>query len=377
MDKLSMTDSTIGFIGLGLIGGSIAKGIKRSRPDIKIMAYMRSRSRLEQAKREGIVDVILDGIAEHLRECDLIFLCTPVEYNAGYLSAIRPFLKQGALITDVGSTKQGIHQEIIRQELTHCFVGGHPMAGSEPTGYEKSTAHLLEKAYYIVTPPRGCDPSGSTSLSENDRRIIAVAHTIGAIPLVLDYREHDKVVAAISHLPHLIASSLVNLVKDNDTSDGIMKQVAAGGFKDITRIASSSPEMWEQICMTNVDPIADILEKYIASLNQVLDQIKHHSGQSIYQLFETSRDYRNSITEKAKGSVEPSYEFTVDVADEIGAISTISVILAAKGISIKNIGINNNRERGEGALKIAFYDEASMEAAWQRLDQYKYEMFRM
>ena len=369
MDKLSMTDSTIGFIGLGLIGGSIAKGIKRSRPDIKIMAYMRSRSRLEQAKREGIVDVILDGIDEHLRECDLIFLCTPVEYNAGYLSAIRPFLKQGALITDVGSTKQGIHQEIIRQELTHCFVGGHPMAGSEKTGYEN--------AYYIVTPPRGCDSSGSTSLSENDRRIIAVAHTIGAIPLVLDYREHDKVVAAISHLPHLVASSLVNLIKDHDTADGTMKQVAAGGFKDITRIASSSPEMWEQICMTNVDPISDILEAYIASLNKVLEEIREHKGQDIYRLFETSRDYRNSITDKAKGSVEPSYEFTVDVSDEVGAISTISVILAAKGISIKNIGINNNRERGEGALKIAFYDEASMEAAWQRLDKYKYEMFRM
>ena len=135
--------------------------------------------------------------------------------------------------------------------------------------------------------------------------------------------------------------------------------------------------MWEQICMTNVGPIADILEKYIASLNQILDQVRGHCGDSIYQLFETSRDYRNSITDRAKGSVEPSYEFTVDVADEIGAISTISVILAAKGISIKNIGINNNRERGEGALKIAFYDESSMEAAWNRLDKYKYEMFRM
>ena len=158
------------------------------------------------------------------------------------------------------------------------------------------------------------------------------------------------------------AICLVNLVKDNDTAQGTMKQVAAGGFKDITRIASSSPEMWEQICMTNVGPIADILEKYIASLNQILDQVRGHCGDSIYQLFETSRDYRNSITDRAKGSVEPSYEFTVDVA---------------KGISIKNIGINNNRERGEGALKIAFYDESSMEAAWNRLDKYKYEMFRM
>ncbi len=377
MEKIRMTDSTLGFIGLGLIGGSIARGIKRARPDIKIMAYMRSRSRLEQAEKDGVVDVILDGIDGNLRECDLIFLCTPVEYNANYLSSIRPYLKPGALITDVGSTKCGIHEEIIRQGLEDCFVGGHPMAGSEKTGYENSTDHLLENAYYIVTPPEGIAPSPGLKAGANARRIIAVAQTIGAIPLVLNYREHDKVVAAISHLPHLVASSLVNLVKDNDTAQGTMKQVAAGGFKDITRIASSSPEMWEQICMTNVGPIADILEKYIASLNQILDQVRGHCGDSIYQLFETSRDYRNSITDRAKGSVEPSYEFTVDVADEIGAISTISVILAAKGISIKNIGINNNRERGECALKLAFYDESSMEAAWNRLDKYKYEMFRM
>ena len=378
-----MNDTTIAFIGLGLIGGSLAKGIKRARPDIRIMAYMRTRSKLEQAKKDGIVDVILDGIDEQLKECDLIFLCTPVEYNAQYLSKIRSYLKPGALITDVGSTKTDIHEEILRQGLTDCFVGGHPMAGSEKTGYENATDHLLENAYYIVTPPEGLDQSGSETgnippkYAENANRIIAVAQTVGAIPLVLDYREHDKVVAAISHLPHLVASSLVNLVKDADSPAGTMKRVAAGGFKDITRIASSSPEMWEQISMTNVAPISDILEAYIASLNKVLEEIKEHKGQDIYRLFETSRDYRNSITDKAKGSVEPSYEFTVDVSDEVGAISTISVILAAKGISIKNIGINNNRERGEGALKIAFYDEASMEAAWQRLDKYKYEMFRM
>lgn len=377
MDKLEMTDSTICFIGLGLIGGSIARGLKRARPNIRIMAYMRSRDRLEAAKKDGIVDVILDGVDEHLNECDLIFLCTPVEYNAGYLASIRPYLKPGALITDVGSTKCGIHEEIKRQGLEDCFVGGHPMAGSEKTGYENSTDHLLENAYYIVTPPQGYEASQNHDLSSNARRIVAVAETIGAIPIVLDYREHDKVVASISHLPHLIASGLVNLTKDNDTPDGIMKQVAAGGFKDITRIASSSPEMWEQICMTNTEPIAEILEKYICSLNQILEEVKKRDGESIFKLFETSRDYRNSITDRAKGSVEPSYEISVDVADEVGAISTISVILAAKGISIKNIGINNNRERGESALKIAFYDEQALEAALVQLGRYKYEMVRM
>lgn len=383
MEKFTMNDTTIAFIGLGLIGGSLAKGIKRARPDIRIMAYMRTRSKLEQAKKDGIVDVILDGIDEQLKECDLIFLCTPVEYNAQYLSKIRSYLKPGALITDVGSTKTDIHEEILRQGLTDCFVGGHPMDGSEKTGYENATDHLLENAYYIVTPPEGLDQSGSETgnippkYAENANRIIAVAQTVGAIPLVLDYREHDKVVAAISHLPHLVASSLVNLVKDADSPAGTMKRVAAGGFKDITRIASSSPEMWEQICMTNVEPIADMLERYIGSLQDILSEIKGHQGEAIYKLFEKSRDYRNTITDRAKGSVEPSYAFSVDVADEVGAISTIAVILAAKGISIKNIGINNNRERGEGALKIEFYDEASMTAAWKRLEYYKYEMVRL
>ena len=383
MEKFTMNDTTIAFIGLGLIGGSLAKGIKRARPDIRIMAYMRTRSKLEQAKKDGIVDVILDGIDEQLKECDLIFLCTPVEYNAQYLSKIRSYLKPGALITDVGSTKTDIHEEILRQGLTDYFVGGHPMAGSEKTGYENATDHLLENAYYIVTPPEGLDQSGSETgnippkYAENANRIIAVAQTVGAIPLVLDYREHDKVVAAISHLPHLVASSLVNLVKDADSPAGTMKRVAAGGFKDITRIASSSPEMWEQICMTNVEPIADMLERYIGSLQEILSEIKGHQGEAIYKLFEKSRDYRNTITDRAKGSVEPSYAFSVYVSDEVGAISTIAVILAAKGISIKNIGINNNRERGEGALKIEFYDEASMTAAWKRLEYYKYEMVRL
>ena len=376
MEPFAIKDSTMAFIGLGLIGGSLARGIKRARPDIRIMAYMRTRAKLEQAQKDGIVDVILEGIGEELRECDLIFLCTPVEYNARYLSALRPFLKPGALITDVGSTKTDIHEEIRRQGLEHCFVGGHPMTGSEKTGYENSTDHLLENAYYIVTPPEG-QSGESAQYTENVRRILAVAQAVDAIPLVLDYREHDRVTAAVSHLPHLVASSLVNLVKDNDSAAGTMRRIAAGGFKDITRIASSSPEMWEQICMTNAAPIGDMLEQYIYSLQEILAQIRGHKGRDIYRLFDQSRSYRNSISDRAKGPIEPSYEFSVDVADEVGSISTIAVILAAKGISIKNIGINNNRERGEGALKIAFYNETSMKEAWERLEKYKFDLVRL
>lgn len=364
-----MTDSTIGFIGLGLIGGSIARGLKREYPDVTIMAYMRTRSKLEQAKKDGIVDIILDGIGEELRQCSLIVLCTPVEYNAQYLSAIRPWLKPGALITDVGSTKTDIHREVIRLGLEDRFIGGHPMAGSEKTGYENSTDHLLENAYYIITPT-------AVSTDSDVERLVAVANAIGSIPLVLDYREHDFITAAISHLPHVIASSLVNLVKDSDNTEETMKRLAAGGFKDITRIASASPEMWEQICMTNRENLAVILERYIASLEQILDQVKSGDKQSVYDLFETSREYRNSISEREKGSISPEYFFTVDVVDEPGSISTLSVILASKGISIKNIGINHNREHGEGVLGISFYDEESMGRAWAQLSKYHYDLIK-
>lgn len=207
-----MSDSTFGFIGLGLIGGSIARGLRRANKDITIMAYMRTRSKLEQAKADGTIDIILDGIDETLSACDVIFLCTPVEYNAVYLEKVRPFMKPGALITDIGSTKTDIHQAVERLGYEDVFVGGHPMAGSEKTGYESSTDHLLENAYYIITPTKKSTP-------EQIDRIRQVALGIGALPIVLDYHEHDFSVAAISHLPHLVASSLVNLVHDNDSKD--------------------------------------------------------------------------------------------------------------------------------------------------------------
>lgn len=362
-----MSEPSIAFIGLGLIGGSIAKGIKREHQKTQIMAYMRSKSRLLKAKEDGIVDVVLDGIGEELKECDLIFLCAPVEYNANYLEQIKPYLKPGAIITDVGSTKTDIHEAVIRAGLEHCFIGGHPMAGSEKTGYENSSVHLLENAYYIITP---------TALSSEEQisRMVNIGKSIGSIPLVLDYKEHDYVTAAISHLPHIVASSMVNLVKDSDNSHELMRRLSAGGFKDITRIASSSPEMWEQICMTNSNNLSLILKRYIDSLNDILKVLEAKDNQYIYQLFETSRDYRNSFSEKATGPIESDYFFTVNMADEVGAISTLAVILASKGISIRNIGINHNREHGEGTLRIAFYDKAAMDNAWKQLEKYHYDL---
>ena len=159
------------------------------------------------------------------------------------------------------------------------------------------------------------------------------------------------------------------------TKDGIMKLVAAGGFKDITRIASSSPEMWEQICMTNRKNISRILTDYIASLEKIKDQLDEAKSGAIYHLFETSRDYRNSLPVKGNGPLARIYEIYCDMVDEAGGIATLATILASNQISLKNIGIVHSREFIEAVLRIEFYDEESMKSAIEILRKHRYVIY--
>jgi len=358
-----------GFIGLGLIGGSIAKALRKAEPDCIITSYMRNRNKLENAKSDGTITLISDGEGSSFADCDVIFLCTPTECNESYLSVIRDFLKPGAVVTDVGSTKTAIHEAVIKLKMEDVFIGGHPMAGSEKTGYENSDVMLLENAYYMLTPSAGIS-------EEKMNRMRELVLSLKAIPFIIDYKRHDEVVATISHLPHLIAASLVNLVKNTDSRDGIMKQVAAGGFKDITRIASASPVMWEQICSTNSSAILSVLDKYIASLSEIREKLHENDVSYIHDLFRSSGNYRNSLSDENSGLLTAQYSFSVHISDRPGSISILSAILAAGGVNIKNIGINHSREESEGALRITFYDSESCDLAEKQLREYNYKITR-
>ena len=162
------------------------------------------------------------------------------------------------------------------------------MAGSEKTGYENASPYLVKNAYYVLTPT-------DVTPKEKVEELTSIVSTIGAKPVILDCDEHDYAVAAISHLPHLIAASLVNLVKDSDSDKEIMKTLAAGGFKDITRIASSSPEVWEQIFSANSENIVSLLNDYIHSLELLKESLQNDNSRDISELFEKSRAYRNSF----------------------------------------------------------------------------------
>ena len=363
-----MSFEKIGFIGLGLIGGSIAKTLKRLYPEKKLYATSGHLSTVTEAFNDHTIENHTLLSLEEIGSCDLIFLCTPVQQNITYLEELKPLLKESAIITDVGSVKSDIHAAAIGLGMEHCFIGGHPMTGSEKTGYANATAYLLENAYYMITPT-------AQSPADKVEEFTSLVRSLGAITMVLDYREHDHATATISHLPHIVAASLVNLVKQLDDEHETMKTIAAGGFKDITRIASSSPVMWENICLSNRDQILEIIDRFGAQLSSIRNEIADSNAGSINGFFQSAKDYRDSITISKSGPLKKVFELYCDLIDEAGGIATIATILASNNLSIKNIGIIHNREFEDGVLHLEMYDGESLQKAVELLRKYHYTVY--
>lgn len=360
----------IGFVGFGLIGGSLAKAWKDAIPEISMTAYDIDGTGPRLALSEGCIENVADGITkEAFGDCDYIFLCAPVSENSGNLKQIAAVMKEGAVLSDVGSVKRDIHARIEELGLSAQFIGGHPMAGSEKTGYENAGAKLFENVYYMITPTEQTPKEQVSRLEELVRKI-------GAIPLVLSPELHDYVTGAISHLPHVASAALVNLIKKEDVEDGIMKMIAAGGFRDITRISSSSPAMWEAICMTNTDNIVLLLDAYIDSLENVRDTIRDRKQTQIYDFFSEARDYRDSFSISRSGAIRKVYALHADIPDAPGSLAAVAALLASRQISIKNIGIIHNREYEEGVLRVEFYDMQAQKEAEQVLDESGYQIYR-
>lgn len=357
-----------GFLSLGLIGGSIAKAIKIARPDAKIVAYARRQETIDEALASHTIDYGTTKIDDTFYDCDLIFLCAPVSINNDFIDQLKNVISDKTILTDVGSVKGTIHRKIESVGLTSQFIGGHPMAGSEKTGFDQSKASILENAYYILTPTEDVP-------KEKVDEYYKLVEEMHAVPLILSYQQHDYVTAGISHVPHLVAAALANLVHDHDDADGIMKTIAAGGFKDITRIASSSPDMWEAICMANSKNIADLLDDYIASLQTISKAVREQKEGFTFDLFTASKDYRDSFANVSPGPIKKVYGCYAYIPDETGSLSSVVMLLAKDNISIKNIGIVHNRDFEEGVLGIEFYDEKSLSDATTLLRSLNYQIY--
>jgi prephenate dehydrogenase len=363
-----MSSNIYGFVGLGLIGGSMARAIKKKEPDCRIIAYTPHRETVDTAKEQGIVDEPLYEIGEAFRECDYIFLCAPVEINNENLEKLLPFISKKTTVTDIGSVKNSIHEVVRRLGLEDQFIGGHPMAGTERIGFNNSKSEILRNAYYILT---------KTESTQEDRlaRYYELVRMMGAIPLVVPYAQHDYITAAISHVPHVISASLVNLVHDNDSEDELMKTIAAGGFKDITRISSSSPVMWQQICLTNSYNVSELLSKYIDSLYDIKLAIDEHDKDKLLDFFSSARSYRESFIETASGPIRTSFVVRVEIDDQPGRLAKVATLLSDNDINIKNIGIVHNREYERGTLRIELHDREGLDRAVELLKDKDYNIY--
>lgn len=359
----------IGFIGFGLIGGSLAKIWKKKHPDYVLVAYNyrgKVSEELITAKEDGVLTDIATNISE-LSDCDVILLSAPVMSNIGYLRELKAVVKKDCIITDAGSVKGGITAEAKRLGMDEIFIGGHPMAGSEKTGYANATLTLFENAYYIITP-------FSHTEKWKIEKLRGLIQDTKALPIEMDAEKHDCVTAAVSHVPHLIASSLVGIVAKADGDSGLFSMLAAGGFRDTTRIASSSPQMWRDICLSNKSNITVFLDNYIKELQNIKTVIENDEERGLYEFFENNKNFRDSMPLR-KSNMALIHEILLYVPDEPGEIAILASILGAKGISIKNIGIAHNREFSDGVLRIEFYDNFSREAGLKAIRDKNYKIY--
>ncbi len=366
---MSTLPKKIGLIGLGHIGGSVAKTIHRIHPAITLIAYDPCAETLQAALAEGVISVGCNGVTEEFADCDYIYLCAPVLHNNDYIKKLSSLISAGTILTDVGSVKTRIHESIAAEPaLEKRFIGGHPMCGTEHTGYAHSTAYMLENAYYMLTPSESVSHSKVMEFK-------SFIESIGALPMVLDYKKHDFSVGSISHLPTIIASTLVNLVKDLDDEEETLRTIAAGGFKDITRVASSDPTMWENICTANKGQIIELIDAFVAAIEQTRDTIADGAQAEIREFFSTAKEYRDSFHVAGRGALRSIYRLFLDLIDEAGGIATVATILATNAISIKNIGIIHNREFQQGVLQVEFYDQASLDKAVALLSRHHYTLY--
>ncbi len=359
----------ISIIGLGLIGGSLAKALRQTDQALVLYGVDSCTASLRLAEYDGVINRGFAECCSDIYQSDIIFICTPVKKAVEYIAHLTGRVKADCILTDVASTKGEVCNYIEKLEAAPVFVGGHPMAGTEKSGYINSIAHLFENAYYVLSPTQ-------TSTDGAISTLMSLLKGIGALPIIVSPSQHDLVTGCISHVPHIIASALVTLAKATENDEGLVKLLAAGGFKDITRIASSNPGMWENIVFSNSENVIELLKDCNIIINNIIKLIRDNDNQGVYSFFEEAKLFRDSFSNRATGLIPPSFELLVDVKDEPGIIGSIATLLGSNGINIKNINVSNSREFEQGCLRITLPDQFNTDTAFEILSREAYRVFR-
>ncbi len=281
-------------IGVGLIGGSYARALRAAGQVKEIIGCGRSSENLERAVELGVIDAYSHDIGQAVEGADLIFLAVPLGAIRAAFEAMKGHLAENAIITDGGSVKGSVIRDC--EDVFGCmlpnFVPGHPIAGTEQNGVEASYAELYKNRRVILTP-----------VCQTNESAIAVVHAAwrycGAEVTRMFAVDHDRILAATSHLPHMLAYALVDMLARMDDKEEVFRY-AAGGFRDFTRIASSNPVMWRDICVANKNQLAALVEDFAAELQQLAASIRAGEQQQLEQIFENAKDARESFVDGLK-----------------------------------------------------------------------------
>ena len=282
----------LALIGIGLIGSSVARAARARGAAGTVVCADNSAAARDAALSLGIVDNAFKNPAEAVAGADLVIICTPLGVYGAIAAAIAPALKQGAIVSDVGSVKQAALRDIGPHlpKGSH-FVPGHPVSGTERSGHEAGFATLFEGRWCILTPPPDCAAGAVETVSAFWRRL-------GSRIEVMDARHHDLVLGITSHIPHLIAYNIVGTAADLETvTKGEVIKYSAGGFRDFTRIAASDPVMWRDVFLNNREAVLEVLGRFIEDLTALKRSIRWGEGEALLALFERTRDIRRGIIE--------------------------------------------------------------------------------
>ncbi|WP_223066640.1 prephenate dehydrogenase [Paenibacillus caui] len=359
----------IAIIGVGLIGGSLALCFK-GKPEITVVGYSHRPDILKRIEERGVVDQVTLSLEEASVDADFIFLCVPVGSLESYLHKLSKLpLKPGCIITDVGSTKASIAASADTLSLQNVhFIGGHPMAGSERSGVEAASTLLFENAYYVLTPSNSATEETYEDL-ENLLRYTK-SHIIRVEPEL-----HDEIVGAISHLPHIIAVALVNQIRGYNEKNALYRLLAAGGFRDITRIASSDPVVWRDILLSNKEVLLQLLKDWKQEVDGFARLLEQEDGAGIEQAFSQAGLFRKELPERRKGAIQPLFDLYIDVPDHPGIIGQVATELGLREINLSNMQIIESREDVPGLMHLSFRNEKEMERAKALLQELEYKVY--
>ncbi len=291
----------VAIIGLGLLGGSIGLAVRDENPGTRTTGYDADEDVRERARKRQLTDEVFDNAADTVRGADLVILCVPVGAMCSTAKEIAPALEAGAVISDVGSSKKSIMDALKKYLPDHAIIPAHPVAGTEDSGPDAGFSTLFHQRWCIVTPPEDAD-------AEKVGALVDFWETLGAMVETMDAQHHDRVLAVTSHIPHLIAYTIVGTAGDMEevTRSEVIKY-SAGGFRDFTRIAASDPTMWRDVFLNNREAVLEMLDQFLTDLALMREAIKAGDGEMMHDTFSRTRAIRRSIV--ALGQDDPRPDF--------------------------------------------------------------------